>query len=812
MPELRNDWKWNLRSCDRVFSCPFFDECFFTGLKREMIELADDSEKTKVLPIVPIVPIAPIVEDEKAIFERVERHLRDPRKVTRHLTNYDEELISLRDAIGEAHPEDIPPLVEQMTRLQALAAQQGRGEETPVDPTSPYFGHLRLEESGVARDVLLGKHTYLAPDDGIRIVDWRNAPVSRMYYSYDQDDDYEEVFGGKTRQGLVTARRSVTITEAQIKRITAPEGVFAFRKDKWVELDSSASQLSGGQGKAVRAEGLRAIRGVLGVDADGVDRVDKHMPEIAALLDKTQFEMISSSRPGMMIIQGGAGSGKTTVALHRIAFLAFDNPRRYRSRRMLVVVFNEGLAAYISRVLPALGVHGVRVTTFDRWARSLRRYHIKGLPMAHSDVTPSIVSRLKRHPAMLRILDDFVDEVDQEVTEKFFNAVGKTPDSKRVETAWNVLQRLPLDARRYRMLRWLESEVRIGNDRGHGIDSRTAVAAESALNRMARYTSDVVSDWADLFTDRQALGRAFALNAPADFTETELDTVHAWCVEIYRGLGSKDDDESPVIDQEDEAILLRLYQLKRGWLRGKGGRLVHDHLMVDEAQDFSPLEISVMLQTVGYGQSVTLAGDTQQKIVREGGFTSWDELLADLGIEGQRVPPLEVAYRSTVEIMRLAADVLGPYANDQPTATRHGAPVELHQFSDPGQAVGFLGEALRGLGLREPLANVAVVARHTSQARMYYEGLRKAEIARLKLVVDEGFSFAPGVEVCEVRQIKGLEFDYVVLVEVGSDSYPDNEDARHLLHVGVTRAAHQLWVCTGTKPSPLLPDWLLNGE
>ncbi len=752
-----------------------------------------------------------VIIEEEALLERVKQHLRGAQKQQTGSADYDAELIALRDAMVEARPEDLPPLVEQMTRIQSLAAQRGLGDEIPVDPASPYFGHLGLEEAGKIRDVLLGKHTYLSPEHGVRIVDWRNAPVSRMYYSYDEGDDYEEEFGGRERQGRIAARRSVTITNGALARVVSPQGLFSRRNGKWIELDPATSRLAGGQGASIRAESLSPVGGVLGVDADGTDRKDKHLPEIAALLDKRQFQLISSPASGLVVVQGGAGSGKTTVGLHRIAYLAYQDPSRFRPRQMLITVFNEGLVSYISRVLPALGVHGVQVRTFDKWATWQRKKHVRGLPTEHSEDTPHIVSRLKKHPAMLRILDDIVDRQDEELTERFLDKVDGTPDDQRIRRAWQFSSRVPLDARRFRMLRWLGGGYRIDRDNGMDLHPRTRHAAESALKRLERNTTDVISDWADFFTDRSALQGAFDLYAPSEFSGADLDVVHEWCTDIHAGLhGGK--DEPSVIDQEDEAILLRLHQLKRGWLRGYRGRLQHDHLMIDEAQDFSPIEIMVLLQTVGRKQPVTLAGDTAQKIVRDSGFVSWNELLADLGLTGRRIEPLEVAYRSTAEIMRLSQDVLGPYAEKPPQAKRHGAPVEMHQFSDPGQAVGFLGESLRDLAAREPMANVAVIARHIDQAKTYYEGLLKSEVVRLNLVVDEDFSFTPGVEVTAVRQVKGLEFDYVILVDVNADSYPDNEDSRHLLHVGATRAAHQLWLVTTGPPSPVLPDWILGEE
>ncbi len=750
---------------------------------------------------------------EMEILEAVQKHLRRSRTGVSEVSDYDAELLQLRDAIGEAHPEDIPPLIEHMTRLQALAAQRGLGEETPVDPASPYFGHLQLEEDSESRDVLLGKRTYLAPDDGVRIVDWRNAPVSRMYYCYEEGDDYEEEFGGRVRRGIITARRSVTVTEGDLRRVASQVGTFVKRRGKWLRLDGDGPRLAGGQGVSTRAEGLRPVRGKLGVDADGTERKDKHLPEISALLDREQFELISSTHSGLIVVQGGAGSGKTTVGLHRIAYLAYQRTRRFRPRKMMVVVFNEALSSYVTGVLPALGVQGVRVVTYAKWAAEQRRKHVPGLPRNYKDWTPPVVSRLKKHPAMLRIIDDVVDRQDEDLSEMLRTKVEGTRDGERVMEAWRVLGRMPLDSRRQRLVKWLDGEARIGRDRGESLHPRTEIGAVSAFNLMTDRTRDVVSDWANLLTDRRALKEAFDTHAPAEFTDKELEEVHDWCVDIYNGLdGGGDDDEGPVLDREDDAILLRFYQLKKSWLKAPGGRLEYDHLMVDEVQDFSALEVKMMMDTVDRRKPITLAGDTAQRIVREGGFDNWDDFLSDLGVTGARIEPLKIAYRSTVEVMEVAREVLGPLAGDESIAHRHGAPVEVHEFSDPGQAVDFLGVALRELAAREPLANVAVIARHQAQARLYFEGLQKSEVPRLELITDEDFSFTPGVEVTDIRQVKGLEFDYVIMVELNAESYPRTDESRHLLHVGITRAAHQLWMIVTGRPSPLLPERFLSTE
>ena len=89
-------------------------------------------------------------------------------------------------------------------------------------------------------------------------------------------------------------------------------------------------------------------------------------------------------------------------------------------------------------------------------------------------------------------------------------------------------------------------------------------------------------------------------------------------------------------------------------------------------------------------------------------------------------------------------------------------------------------------------------------------GLRRAEVPSLRRVRAQDFAFRPGVEVTDVRQVKGLEFDYVVMLDANDSSYGRDDESRHLFHIGVTRAAHQLWLVVTGTPSPLFPQGLLR--
>jgi DNA helicase II / ATP-dependent DNA helicase PcrA len=233
------------------------------------------------------------------------------------------------------------------------------------------------------------------------------------------------------------------------------------------------------------------------------------------------------------------------------------------------------------------------------------------------------------------------------------------------------------------------------------------------------------------------------------------------------------------------------------------------HLFVDEAQDLSPMKLSVLIGHIPARRttpSITLAGDTSQRLFLDNGFGDWRAVLNHLGLAHVAIEPLRIAYRSTREIMDVARAAMGPLADpDPPEAPRTGAPVEKFQFPGVGAAVAFLAEALRELCAREPRATVALLARYPEQADRYYEGLRRAEVPSLRRVRAQDFAFRPGVEVTDVRQVKGLEFDYVVMLDANDSSYGRDDESRHLFHIGVTRAAWQLWIAVTGAPSPLVP-------
>jgi DNA helicase II / ATP-dependent DNA helicase PcrA len=676
-----------------------------------------------------------VVAEEEALLAAVGAALGARRAALRREGDLVTRLRDLREEALESTAKDLPTVFQEMGLVRAVM-ERARPEALP-DPAAPYFAHLRVREGDAVRDYCLGRHTFVDREAGVRIVDWRYAPIAALFYRYREGDDFEEPFPGRIAAGVVVARRVVVVDRGALARVSTDACALVRRPDgSWRATRGEHAALGGGAGRAAR-------HGALGIGAGAAGRAAA--PEVTALLDPEQYAAVSAPADTPLLVLGSAGSGKTTVALHRLARIAFDEPRRFPGSRLQVVVPETGLARLAARLLEPLGLGKVQVRTLDSWSRGAFQSAFGAPPPRLCEEPPPLVSRLKRHPAL-------------------YAALRRTPRLAEAKPALGRLRRELGDLLVDRA--FLEGVVR-----GAPGDLPATAVEETIRHTRLQLAPPPDDALAGVDPDRRATldGKAVSEDTPEAIAGT--------------------------LDPEDLPILLFLAALRGG---GAGRRTAH--LVVDEAEDVSLLELFVLGHHLT-GRSVTMAGDESQQTFSS--YAGWPDALAALGVQSAATVRLETTYRCPRSVAEVAHAILGPIAPSRPPrAGKDGAPVSRFDFPTEAHAHLFLAGAVRDVLEREPQASIAVVAHAPEVARAFHRLLVDLPEARLSL--DGGFTFRPGVDVTDVASVKGLEFDYVVVPDASSRAYPDADESRRRLHVAVTRAAHQLWIAAPGTPSPLI--------
>ena len=765
-----------------------------------------------------------------------------------------EGIIELRDSLAETLPEDVPAVMAQMERMVLLHSQQNsHNPSNGYNLDTPYFAHIVLSENNRVRNLLIGNQNCFSTHLPCPIVDWKNAPISKIFYRYREGDEYVEDIGERELEGELIKRRMLLIENGNLMRINWPGGILEDLSSEqggsnnWRLVSQKTPRLESGHGKTLEEI---EVTGKSSLNAGGKTdlsfsgyRVDKHLRQITALVDPQQFEIITHSDYGIILIQGGAGSGKTTVALHRLAYLMTKKPQYFKPKTVLPIVFGHALANYMSRVLPALGVKGVVPQIYHKWISGLRQRILPDLPGNYAENTPMDVIELKRHPLWLKYYLEETKKRTLKFRELFEVRLAKVEGLNLLLEEWGITTGLPLIPRLLSLLRWSKGEFAIKkmtNHESRRMEKKLHNVLEQSFPEIFEAPHLLISQiWNDCLVNKELLFETVERLAPGEFSETQLTSSWNWAVRQYQKriaagetiesdrvslvdqvefYGNKKfnfEDDRCSLDEEDDSLLLILYQMLMGPIKSKNGKILsYSHLMLDEAQDFGPLEFQVLVSlTPEKHPSVTLAGDMDQRIMLGRKHETWDESLSYLTLPDGSKPdvtalsPLQIGYRSTDEIMKAAKKVIGEHSvNTTWHSTRQGAPVNVFRFQESGAMVAFLADTLEDLCVREPLASIAVLTRTNEAALKLYEGLQRTDLANMRIIRNQEFSFTPGIDVTDISQTKGLEFDTVIIADADASSYGPDMLSRQLLYVGLTRAAHQLWLLHCGNPSKLIND------
>ncbi|GMA49786.1 DNA helicase [Alicyclobacillus contaminans] len=632
----------------------------------------------------------------------------------------------------------------------------------------PYFARmdLRFQDTPSPETFYLGIATIRRPNNmKILVHDWR-APIASVYY-----DATPGPFSVNTPLGEETGQM-ILKRQYRIQGRTL-EGMFD--TDVHIGDDMLQSLLA--------------------------KHADERMTSIVTSIQREQNQAIRNIDHRVFVVQGPAGSGKTSVALQRIAYLLYVRRQSLASQQVLFFTPNAIFQDYISNVLPELGEDNVQTATFMDY---VRRAYALDIPMesfyAHLDAVLDGVSAIKAESIRLKFSRVFYELMQRYVEHLSRRGISFAPlrlRGKVVLRAETLAEWFYGPLARYRMPARFQHLA----DRLDGALRKWSDALQQRLTEkwMARTdyigTDDEIQD----MSRRQAKREADKLRADFERQVRELP------LRLYRQLFERDETFAAVsqglglpaemaeirrhtvaaladggpIPYEDAMPILYLYTAMLPPVHREDIR----HVLVDEAQDYTRLQYDA-LRRLFPRAGFTVLGDLHQSVhplMPANEFHHLDELF---GPGETAVCRLHKSYRSTAEILRFAADVLGE--PDVADSIRRGGDAPQVLSVPVTERIRAVADAVEAL--QPSSASIAVICRTASDT----ESMHRALSSRwsVHLITANADTFQSGVVVVPSYLAKGLEFDAVIVSD--ADAYAPEE--RRLLYTACTRALHQLVV------------------
>ena len=662
----------------------------------------------------------------------------------------------------------------QLDRLRQLSMASGQA----------YFARLDFTPSGQKPETwYLGRWGVLDPVTLTPVVvDWR-SPAANLYYSGQIGRMNYEAPDGRV-EGELTLKRMLTVKQRELISL----------------FDSGI----------VSQEAY--LQGVLG--SVSTDRLRK----IVTTIQAEQNIVIRHPLAEHLLVQGAAGSGKTTIALHRIAYLLYTFRNSLKPENMMILAPNPLFLSYISQVLPDLGVERVVQTTFEGWCREgmgrrmpkiLRESRLEknlSLTGAEREKTGRIL-RMKGSLATMKKLEAWLEHLQETVLPPNGMKMAGVVLLDRPE-----MERIFLKDLRYFPLEQRISELRkIVRKRVQGavslLKDQYAANAEQIAGRIRsglREGAQRQQKLRELYETRDRRYREIDARAEAylngyreKFTLPDLAGLYrAFLEECAPELIS--DDGS--LRQEDLPMLVMICRAVFG-LKTKPMK----HIVIDECQDFSPFQVA-LLKKVNPAATFSLVGDLYQGIRADEGIRSWDEWKGPVFDHRADLKQLTVSYRNTVEIMDLAQAVAARWPIDGICETkpvlRHGEEPRIVRAQSEKERLALIRDQVRAWQA-EGYHSIALIEKTAEQAGALFRRIGAELGARLLSETDA--EYRGGVMILPASIAKGMEFDCVGVCDASAESFPDDEFLCRVLYVMMTRPLHRLCVWHKGDPSPMLP-------
>lgn len=631
---------------------------------------------------------------------------------------------------------------------------------------SPYFGKITFSptKSTLRREIntYIGKFALIDEDTKIPLVtDWR-APIANIYYENSgpsQGVSFESPLG--KQEGDLKQKRQFQINKARINNI----------------YDAKT-------GNAAADEFLLAQLN---------EKLGKKLTDIVSTIQAQQNEIIREEINKPVVIQGVAGSGKTTILLHRLAYLFYAHKENIASEKSLIIAPNTMFLDYISDVLPNLGIVGVQAQTFLFWAKSIMGWDDSYILSQEEENLE--FKEYKGSKEFIELLDRYFEEYERNIFKNMPYSRKEDIKDRYYYLQKNSKQISPLE--RFDLALDYAFAQRDFNEKRIGLMNNLQDYREQKRKEIKEYFRKNTSPF-DIYKN---------------LFKTELISKD---ISKYTLKGLKREGNLHMFRIEDLAPILYIFFKLQGT---KDYR--HDYIVVDEAQDLSLMQIYTLL-LVAKNNNITLAGDLAQSIIPPFYIKDWNmvlELFKKENIKNYSYHQLNRCYRATIEVIDFANKIFKkrfPESYKLPEAVlRHGDPVinlETENDISEGNAKDLKNIAdIINNHFEKGAATCAIVCRDRKHAEDTVKAFSEnSKLFNREIVSFEESDYKTGIQILPIDKAKGLEFDTVVLTDLNSNRYDDTELNTRLLYVGITRALHHL-VTTRTKSkdiSTLLADIL----
>lgn len=539
--------------------------------------------------------------------------------------------------------------------------------------------------------------------------------------------------------------------------------------------------------------------------------------EIIATIQKEQNDIIRRNPFRNVIVQGAAGSGKTTVAMHRISYILYNYADKITPEHFFIIGSNRMLLNYITGVLPELDVEGVKQMTLEElFVRALgdewdeEKHHISHNVTGDNSIA---IGGTKRFLELKAFLDEyekkelahgdvilrrfcFVEGIEKGKTGIFDRSKehGDEKDCRLISE--DVIERMRTENPR------LSLQQKINNLNEMLTDSLEYELVMHTSTYTEKEKAAIRKSFKDYFGKPEYQGNVF-------------DIYNEFLKSIGEPMNGREPDDSEngltnrkIFNVYELAALAYIYQRVINTHVEK----IHHHMIIDEAQDYGMMAYRA-LDYIFPDCTYTVMGDVSQNIRFESGINNWDELKELLlGQDGDAFCTLRKSYRNTVEISEFATKILDHGDFDvypvEPII-RHGDEPAVIETTEDDVVPSV--KAICSSWQDEGHGTIAIVTADFDEAEAVSKKLRDAGMELL--VSDyENAEFGNGIMVLPVAMTKGLEFDAVLLYEPTADKYPVSDKNAKLLYVAATRALHELSIVCSGKLTGLIADEVPEGK